>query len=142
MNTDKNGLKKGAITSRIIRVFYDVYNEMGAGFLEVVYRRALYLALREVGLTVDREMPLMVRFRGNVVGSFRADLVVNGSVLVEAKAVPRIRAAHQAQVLNYLRATILEVGLLLNFGPRPEIRRLLFDNVYKIRRIPHVWSTP
>jgi GxxExxY protein len=131
MNTDENGLKKGVITGRIIGVFYDVYNEMAAGFLEAVYRRALYVALKESGLNVDREMPLIVRFRGNVVGSFRADLVVNESVLVEAKALPRICAAHEAQVLNYLRATILEVGLLLNFGPRPQIRRFLFDNIHK-----------
>ena len=85
------------------------------------------------GLHVEREMPLEVRFRGWVVGQFRADLVVGGTVLVEPKACPSLHPAHNAQVLNYLRATVLEIGLLLNFGPRPGIKRLAFDNSRKVR---------
>ena len=131
MNTGK-GLKHQKLTGRIIRVFLDVYNELGAGFLESVYVEALTLALGQVGLAFEREMPFDVRFRGKVIGHFRADLVVGGTVLVEAKACPSLHQTHSAQVLNYLRATVLEVGLLLNFGPRPHIKRLVFDNSRKM----------
>ena len=125
-------LKHQELTSRIIRVFFEVYNELGFGFLESVYAGAMATAFGGAGLTVEREMPLDVRFRGSVVGHFRADLVVGGAVLVETKACPSLHPAHNAQVLNYLRATVLEVGLLLNFGPRPGIKRLVFDNSRKI----------
>jgi GxxExxY protein len=128
----ETGLKHQELTARIIRVFLDVYNELGPGFLESVYVEALALALSEAGLVVEREMPLAVSFRGSVVGQFRADLVVDGTVLVETKAGQCLHPAHTAQVLNYLRATVLEVGLLLNFGPRPGIKRLIFDNSRKI----------
>jgi GxxExxY protein len=132
MNTGR-GLKHQELTGQIIRVFLDVYNDLGAGFLESVYVEALALALKQAGLSVAREMPLAVRFRGNVIGHFRADLVVGGRVLVETKACPSLHQVHSAQVLNYLRATVLEVGLLLNFGPRPSIKRLVFDNSRKTR---------
>jgi GxxExxY protein len=114
-------------------VFYQVYNELGYGFLESVYVEALADALRQSKLRVDRELPLAVRFRGRIVGRFRADLVVDGTVLVEVKARSHLKSIHHAQVLNYLRATVLEVGLLLNFGPRPQFKRLLFDNDRKYR---------
>lgn len=131
MDTDGHGLKHYSTTERIIGVFFEVYNELGPGFLEVVYVEALSMALCEAGLSVNREMPLAVTFRGRVVGRFRADLVVNGVVLVEAKACPRLHPLHEAQVLNYLKGTKLEVGLLLNFGSRAQFRRLLFDNPRK-----------
>ena len=131
MNTDEHRLKHSEITQRIIGVFFQVYNELGHGFLELVYVEALAEALRESGLRIDRELPLAVRFRGRVVGRFRADLVVGGTVLVEVKACSQLKSIHHAQVLNYLRATALEVGLLVNFGPRPQFKRLLFDNYYK-----------
>jgi GxxExxY protein len=134
MNTDGNGLKHHGTTRRIIGVFFEVYNELGIGFLESVYVEALGLALREAGLSVQREMPLSVAFRGTIVGRFRADMIVNGRVLVEVKAFPKVLPAHEAQILNYLRATVLEVGLLLNFGSRPQFRRFLFDNILKRRR--------
>jgi GxxExxY protein len=132
MNTEK-GLKHQKLTGRIIHVFLEVYNELGAGFLESVYIEALALALRQVGFAVEREMPLEVSFRGSVVGEFRADLVVDGAVLIETKACQSLNPAHNAQVLNYLRATVLEVGLLFNFGPRPTIKRFIFDNSRKTR---------
>jgi GxxExxY protein len=131
MNTDRYCVKHQELTRKIIGVFFEVYNELGSGFLECVYVEALVLALEEVGLRVEREMPLSVRFRDNIVGQFRADLVVGGAVLVEAKACPGLQASHKAQVLNYLRATVLEVGLLLNFGPRPTVKRFLFENAHK-----------
>jgi GxxExxY protein len=140
MNTDKHGshhpagLKCSAVTERIIGVFFDVYNELGSGFLESVYVEALALAFCQAGLTVERETPLAVSFRGSIIGRFRADLIVAGAVLVEAKACPRLHSSHEAQLLNYLRATVLEIGLLLNFGRRPQFRRFLFDNTRKTPR--------
>ena len=86
-------------------------------------------------MTVHREMPLTVRFRDSVVGEFRADLIVGGAVLVEAKACQSLHPSHTAQALNYLRATVLEVGLLVNFGPRPVFKRLVFDNSQKMRSV-------
>ena len=147
MNAEKV-LKHQELTARIIRVFFQVYNELGFGFLESVYAEAMASACREAGLAVEREMPLEVRFRGRIVGQFRADLVVGGAVLVETKACPSLHPAHNAQVLNYLRATVLEIGLLLNFGPRPGIKRLAFDNCRKVRptnssmEVEHRSSTP
>jgi GxxExxY protein len=126
-------VKHQELTRQIIGVFFEVYNELGHGFLESVYAEALAVALKESGLTVEREMSLTVHFRNRVVGEFRADLVVGGAVLVETKACQCLHASHKAQALNYLRATVLEVGLLLNFGPRPSIKRLLFDNTLKTR---------
>ncbi|HEX6405811.1 MAG TPA: GxxExxY protein [Gemmatimonadales bacterium] len=131
MNTDGNDLKHYEITRSVIGSFYQVYKELGHGFLEAVYVEALSLVLRAEGLAVCREMPIKVYFRGNMIGRFRADAVVNGKVLVEVKALPRLEPMHGAQILNYLRATALEVGLLLNFGRRPQFRRLRFDNAFK-----------
>ena len=108
-------------------MFFEVYNELGAGFLESVYVESLAIALSQAGFAVQRERPLTVRFRGEVVGRFRADLIVGEVVLIEAKACPKLNPLHEAQTLNYLRATSLEVALLLNFGSRPQFRRLLFE---------------
>jgi len=134
MNTDEKDLKHHEITRSIIGIFYQVYNEMGYGFLEAVYTEALSLALRSEGMSIHRELPINVRFRGSVVGRFRADVVVNGKVLIEVKALPKLEPVHGAQILNYLRATALEVGLLLNFGRRPQFKRLRFDNAFKCRQ--------
>ena len=105
--------KHSGVTDPIIGVFYDVYNELGFGFLESVYRNALQLALIEKGFTVEAERPISVYFRGKKVGDFRADLIVNDRVLLELKTAENIAIAHEAQVLNYLRSTILEIGLIL-----------------------------
>jgi GxxExxY protein len=123
--------KHSELTESIIGVFYDVYNELGFGFLESVYRKALKLSLEEKGLTVEAELPVPIFFHGTNVEDFRADLVVNHVILLELKTAETIIMAHEAQLLNYLRATSLEVGLILNFGPRPLVRRLLFDNERK-----------
>ncbi len=118
--------KHSDLTQEIIGVFYDVYNELGFGFLESVYRRAMKLSLEAKGLKVEAEVPVPVFFRGKNVGDFRADLVVNQLILLELKTAETIVIAHEAQLLNYLRATTLEVGLILNFGPKAQVRRLLF----------------
>lgn len=112
-------------TRVIIGAFYSVFNRLGSGFLESVYHRALGNALERSGRHVEREAALRVAFEGRVVGEFRADLIVDRQVLVEVKAVEHIVAAHEAQVINYVRASGLPVGLLLNFGPRPSYRRFV-----------------
>jgi GxxExxY protein len=123
--------KHAELTKEIIGVFYDVYNELGFGFLESVYRNSFQIALIERGLTAEPEVSTPVYFRGNRVGDFKADLIVNKIILLELKTAETLVLAHEAQVLNYLRATSLEVGLLFNFGPKPQVRRLLFDNERK-----------
>jgi GxxExxY protein len=133
MAIDSN-YKHSELTETIIGVFYEVYNELGFGFLESVYRNSLRLALLEKGLFVEQEVAVSVFFRGQNVGDFRADLVVNGTILVELKTAEQIVAAHESQVLNYLRSTALELGLILNFGPKPQLRRLLLDNSRKHNR--------
>lgn len=131
MRTDDGTLRHGELTREIIRIFYDVYNELGSGFLESVYGNAMATALRENGLPVEQERPIPVRFRGTVVGDFRADLLVDGRGICELKAATAIEPIFEAQLLNYLRATDVEVGLLLNFGLEPKFKRLVFDNCRK-----------
>lgn len=122
------------MTGKIIGVFYDVYNELGHGFLESVYEAAMEMALREAGFTVVRQAPIPVWFRGVQVGQFAADMIVNGAVILELKAARAIDSAHEAQTLNYLRATNIEVALLLNFGLKPDFKRLVFANDRKQQR--------
>jgi len=133
--------KHSELTELIIGVFYEVYNELGFGFLESVYRNSLHLALLEKGLAIEQEVPVTVFFRGKNVGDFRADLVVNETILLELKTAEQIVAAHESQVLNYLRSTSLELGLILNFGPRPQVRRLLLDNSRKHAKAQHAGGT-
>jgi GxxExxY protein len=130
-------LKHSDVTDKIIGIFYDVYNELGHGFLESTYAEALVLALGESGLSAAREVPVPVWFRRKKVGQYYADMVIDGIILIELKAARALDSAHEAQLLHYLRATEIEVGLLLNFGLRPQFRRLLFDNERKkIRENP------
>lgn len=112
------------LTSRIIESCFEVMNELGEGFLESVYENALSLVLREKGFKVENQAPLPVLFRGHEVGRFFADLVVEDEVIVELKAVDALHSTHQAQLINYLKATSLKTGLLVNFGKmRIEIKR-------------------
>jgi GxxExxY protein len=131
MMNDGTKLKYVDITEAIIGSFYDVYNELGHGFLESVYRDALRVVLQSKGLSVDREKACQVTFRGQVVGVFRTDLLVQNTVIVELKCARTLDRMHEAQLLNYLKATDFEVGLLLNFGIRPQFRRMLLDNDQK-----------
>src|SRR5215216_2032077 len=131
MNADYRGLKHRELTEKIIKVFFEVYNELGHGFLESVYEKALSIALTGGGLSVQRQVPIPVWFRGQKVGDFSADILVNEVVLLELKAVRALDSSHRAQLLNYLRATNIEVGLLLNFGEKPEFKRVIFDNLKK-----------
>jgi GxxExxY protein len=137
MDAAPPGLKHAELTDAIIGVFYDVYNELGHGFLESTYAEAMLVALEQASLRAVREVPVPVWFRSRKVGQYFADMVVDGRVLLELKATRNLESAHEAQLLHYLRATDLEVGLLLNFGVRPQFRRLLFDNARKkIRENP------
>src|SRR5438270_7130377 len=139
MDTDKHGFKHNDITEKIIGVFYEVYNELGHGFLESVYERSLEIALNSLGLKVCRQIQIPVWFRGKPVGDFTADMLIENCVLLELKAARSLDSSHQAQLLNYLRATEIEVGLLLNFGLKPEFKRLIFDNPRKaIRGNPRI----
>ena len=114
--TTEIDLKHSSLREKIIGAFYDVYNELGYGLLESVYEEALSIALQEAGLRVQRQVPIAVWFHGQDVGDFRADLLVEGTVLLELKASRTLDKAREAQLLHYLRATEIEVGLLLNFG--------------------------
>lgn len=129
-------LKHADLTDLIIGCFYDVYHELGHGFLESVYRESMIFALQQKVLSAEREKTVEVSFRGAVVGIFRADLVVNDTIILELKTARTIDSAHEAQLLNYLKATEYEVGLLFNFGPRPQFRRFRLDNEYKIPPSP------
>jgi GxxExxY protein len=113
------------LTSKILEACFEVSKELGAGFLESVYERALFVALKHKGLDSTQQVALKVMFRGVVVGDFYADMIVNNKVLVELKAITRVLPEHKAQVINYLKATGIEVGLLINFGnPKLEYYRL------------------
>jgi len=133
MRENASGLKHRELTQRIIGVFYDVYNELGHGFLESVYESALEIALSSKGLPVLRQIEVPVWFRGKKVGDFTADMLVDKSVLLEIKAGRALDHAHEAQLLNYLRATEIEVGILCSFGLKPDFKRLAFDNARKQR---------
>ena len=124
-------LKYSELTERIIGVFFDVYNELGFGFLESTYSAAMMLALQDCGLEVARQVAIPVWFRSKKIGPYFADILVEHKVLLELKAGRCLEPAHEAQLLHYLRATEIEIGLLLNFGLRPQFRRLIFDNERK-----------
>jgi len=112
------------LTEKILKVCFEVSNELGSGFLESVYQNALLIAFREAGLKAESQTPLKVMFRGQVVGEFFPDIVVEDSVLLELKAVKALAPEHLAQVMNYLKATGIVVGFLINFGnPKLEYRR-------------------
>ena len=128
---DTDSLKHNRITDIILKSFYEVYNELGDGFLESVYENALYIVLTGYGLYIERQKELSVFFRGKIIGDFKADLIVNKNVIVELKAVRAIDSVHEAQLINYLKATHIEVGLLLNFGRKPEFKRFVYENKRK-----------
>src|SRR5690606_19793214 len=119
------------LTSQIIQVFYKVYNVLGFGFLEKVYRNSMKLELTSSGLFVEMEKPISVYYHDLRVGEYYADLIVNEKVIIELKAAEALVQEHEFQLINYLKATEIEVGLLLNFGKKPEIKRKIFTNVNK-----------
>jgi GxxExxY protein len=124
-------LMHGKVTAGIIGAFYDSYNELGFGYAESLYVKALTIELETGRLTFGREVALNVRHKGTIIGEFRADLIVDERVIVECKSVDRLIPAHDSHVINYLKSTGINVGLILNFGPKPSFRRLLFTSSSK-----------
>lgn len=124
--------------SEIIAVFYTVYNRLGFGFLEKVYENALVIELKKRGFTVKQQVPIPVCYEGQMVGEYFADLLIQDTIILELKAAEEIIKSHEAQLVNYLKATHLEVGLLLNFGPKPDFKRRIFTNARKANLKQHV----
>ncbi|MDZ4149306.1 MAG: GxxExxY protein [Flavobacteriaceae bacterium] len=115
-------------TGKVIKAFYKVYNELGYGFLEKVYENALYLELTAMGLYCEKQKPIKVHYNGEIVGAYFSDIIVNNAVILELKAAETLIEEHELQLINYLKATEIEVGLLLNFGKEPQFKRKLFTN--------------
>jgi GxxExxY protein len=116
------------LTEQIIKVYYDVYNELGYGFLEKVYQNAMYLELKSRGFFVEPQKQIKVYYKEKEVGEYYADLIINEKIIVELKAVEFVVKEHEAQLLNYLRGTEMEIGLLFNFGKKPEFIRKVYSN--------------
>ena len=123
--------KHSEITEIIIKAFYNVYNKLGYGFLEKVYEKALEIECKKLGLKCLFQCPVEVFYDNEIVGFYIADMIVNKFVIVEIKAASAITAEHEIQLINYLKATEIEVGLLLNFGKKPEFKRKVFSSEYK-----------
>jgi GxxExxY protein len=121
------------VTRAVIGAFFDTYNELGPGFPEFITRQALAIVIRERGFEVLEETRVQVWFHGHRLAGFKVDLIVDRTVVVEVKVGTEIEPYHQAQLLHYLKATDLEVGLLVNFGRRPEFKRVIFENARKPR---------
>ena len=120
--------KHSELTGKILGAFFQLHKELGFGFSEKVYEGALEILLLELGLFVERQKDIFVYYHGKVVGEYKADLIVNGVVLIELKSVERLIDAHDAQLLNYLKATEIELGILLNFGQEPKFVRKILTN--------------
>ena len=120
--------KYSDLTEAIIKCFYKVYNELGYGFLEKVYHNALLIELQNEELKVESQKPIKVSCQGDVVGEYYADIIVEDVVILELKATETVTEAHEFQLINYLKATDVEVGLLLNFGKKPQVKRKVFTN--------------
>ncbi len=131
LNADQIDFKYKDLTEKIIGIFYGVYNKLGYGFLEKVYENAMMIELRRAGIEAKAQMPISVMYDEATIGEYTADILVENQVIVEIKAAKALLSDHEAQLLNYLKATKIEVGLLVNFGPKPEIRRRAFDNKRK-----------
>jgi GxxExxY protein len=121
------------LTEKIIECFYIVYNTLGHGFLEKVYENALVIELQKCGMNVEKQKNIQVHYDDQIVGDYFADILVDNSVILELKACESISKAHEYQLINYLKATRIEVGLLINFGKEPEFKRKVFSNDRKDR---------
>jgi GxxExxY protein len=129
MNTDfQDTTKHKELTEIIIRIFYRVYNKLGYGFLEKVYENAMMIEFMIECIPAVAQFPIKVFYKEKIIGEYFADILVDEKVVVEIKATKTLVLEHEAQLLNYLKATDIEVGLLLNFGPKPQIKRKVFDN--------------
>ena len=121
-------MKHSELTGKIIECAYRVHNTLGFGFLETVYQNALLIELTKSGLNVEKEKPIKVLYENQIVGDYIADIIVEEAVILELKAVKELHAVHEVQLVNYLKATVIEVGLLINFGESVQIKRKILDN--------------
>jgi len=128
MNTEPPETKHKDLTDKIIKIFYRVYSKLGYGFLEKIYENAMMMELKKEGIPASPQFAIQVSYENEVIGEYFADMLVDHKVIVEVKAAKSLASESEAQLLNYLKATHMEVGLLLNFGPRPGIKRKTFDN--------------
>ena len=119
------------LSQNIIRIYYQVYNELGFGFLEKVYENAMFFELNNSGLFTQKQLPIKVNYKHREVGEYYADLIVEDKIILELKAAESIAEEHECQLINYLKATDIEVGLLFNFGKKPEFKRKIFTNDLK-----------
>ncbi len=133
-------MKHSDLTEKIIASFYQVYNALGYGFLEKVYHFALLYELRKRGMEVKTQAKVDVFYDALLVGEYYADLLVENLVIVELKAAEQLTSAHEAQLVNYLKATPIEVGLLFNFGPKPQFKRKVFETAQRFPATQHVRS--
>ena len=122
-------MKYADLTEEIIKAAYKVHNALGFGFLEKVYQNALMIELKRMGLKVSSEMPIKVYYRNEIVGEYIADIIVEDKVILELKAVKDLAEIHEVQLVNYLKATGIEVGLLINFGHSVQVKRKVFDKI-------------
>jgi len=120
--------KHSDITSLVLKAFFNVYNELGYGFLEKVYENALVIELKDLGLDVEQQAPINVLYGKEIVGDYLADIIVNDCVILELKAIEKLNPIHEVQLVNYLKASEIEVGLLLNFGKAPQYKRRVLSN--------------
>ncbi|AWK03433.1 GxxExxY protein [Flavobacterium crocinum] len=123
-----NDLLHKEISKSILKIFYDVYNQLGYGFLEKVYQNAMYFELKAQGYKVEPQKQIKVYFKNQLVGEFYADLLIENTIIVELKACEYLISSHIAQLVNYLKSTEIEIGLLLNFGETPEFKRVIYTN--------------
>ena len=128
MNSDYQDFKHIELSDKIVKIFYKVYNKLGYGFLEKIYEKAMVIELEKDRIPAVSQSPIKVYYENEVIGEYFADLLVADKIIVEIKATKTLVPDHEAQLLNYLKATDIEVGLLLNFGPRPQLKRKAFDN--------------
>ena len=124
-------LKHGKLTDSIIKAYYEVYNILGYGFLEKVYENSMLIELRARGHKAVKQEHIDVFFKGHNVGDYYADIIVDDTIIIELKAASSLCEKHECQLINYLKATNIEVGLLFNFGKDPEFKRKVFSNKYK-----------
>ena len=123
-----DNFKHKETTNLLIKAFFKVYSTLGHGFIEKVYENAMVIEARSLGLQVKQQQPISVFYADTIVGEYIADFIVNSAVIVELKAVSKLTEVHEAQLMNYLKATPYEIGLLLNFGPKVEFQRRIMDN--------------
>lgn len=123
--------KHSELTGKIMKAYFNVYNALGYGFLEKVYENAMMIELKKMGLDCEKQVSIDVFYETEHVGNYYADIVVNQKVIIELKASEYLAAEHECQLVNYLRATKIEVGLLLNFGSEPQSKRKVLSNQFK-----------